>query len=250
MGKALVRFALLAALTVLLARVLLRQHRVGEQLQEDLATLRAKAATAARLEAENARLRAEAASPGESKRPRRREAPPGRGAATGRRSPPAGGHPRTEAKQWKLAGRASPADTFESVLWAATHQEVDTLAAFLAFDPKQRRRAEAFFAELPEATRQQYRSPEAIAATMLAANTPPNLSAMDTLERSGSGDDATLLMRVERDDGTRKDSFFRFKKDAGGWKLLVPEEVLQGYAAQLTGRAALPGATSAPRSAP
>jgi hypothetical protein len=44
---------------------------------------------------------------------------------------------------------------------------------------------------------------------------------------------ADLLMRVDRSDGTHKDTFFRFQRNDEGWQLIVPSNVLSGYAKQL-----------------
>ncbi|HEX3728647.1 MAG TPA: hypothetical protein VHV47_02500 [Opitutaceae bacterium] len=249
MGKPLLTFALLLALAGLLAHSLMRQHLAGQRLRAQLTTLQAQAELAAELKRENARLRAGQASPEELSRLRRQRT----AAARGREDEPAGAagdRPRLTADQWRLAGRATPADAFESVLWASTHQDVDALAGILSFDPKARKKVDGFFAALPEDTRQKFGSPERIVATMLAANMPSNLSAMDALGTTGNDDRATLLMRVERNDGTQKDNFFKFEHVPDGWKLIVPPQVLQGYASQLTGKEELPSASTASASAP
>jgi hypothetical protein len=140
----------------------------------------------------------------------------------------------TPSADWKFAGRATPRAAFESVLWSATHQDLDRLAATLSFDPKGRAQMDDFFAQLPAETQRQYGSVEKIAATMLAADLPPNLSAMSALSDSIKEDTARLFMRVERDDGTHRDTFFNFQKAADGWHLVVPPSVLAGYETQLT----------------
>jgi hypothetical protein len=137
------------------------------------------------------------------------------------------------AVDWKSAGKETPKTAFESVLWAATHQDIDSLASLLSFSAKTRAAADEFFAQLPDSVRTQYGSPEKIAATMLAANMPSGLSAMSELSENAKPDDATLLMGIQRSDGSEKETFFQFHRGADGWQLIVPASVMEGYGQQL-----------------
>jgi hypothetical protein len=138
------------------------------------------------------------------------------------------------ASEWRLAGRVTPKATFEGVLWAATHQEIDGLAGLLGFDAKTRTQMDGFFAKLPKETRAQYGSPEKIVATMLAANMPADLSAASELGSAGTPDEATLLMRIQRNDGTQKTTYFKFQRGADGWQMVVPLNILRDYERELT----------------
>jgi len=137
------------------------------------------------------------------------------------------------SSDWKFAGKATPKAAFESVLWAATRQDIDSLATLLSFDPKARAAADGFFAQLPDEVRAQYGSPEKIAATMLAATMPANLSAMGELSENVGPDNAMLLMGVQRGDGTQKDTAFQFHRGTDGWQLLVPPGVMEAYLRKL-----------------
>jgi hypothetical protein len=134
---------------------------------------------------------------------------------------------------WKPSGNASPDAAFESVLWAATRGEVDRLAALIAFDPPSRAAADALFQGLSDADRAQYGTPERVVATMLAGSLPANLSAMEKLNGSGSADYASLWMKLQRSDGTFKETDFQFQREADGWRLLVPAGVVNAYAKSL-----------------
>jgi hypothetical protein len=233
---------MLGLLLVAVVVVIVREHRLGQRLSQELATRRRQGLEFASLQSENRELVARQVSAEELERLRRTmsEIEGKKFQGGGRTSPPPSAvvHPdMIPATDWKFAGRTTPKATFESVLWTATHQDVDHLAALLAFDSKTREKADAFFAQLPDETRAQYGSPEKIAATMLAATLPDNLSAMGSLlgaDNDPSGDTARLLMQVQRSDGAKRDTFFEFHRNAEGWQLLVPPDVLSSYQRQLT----------------
>jgi hypothetical protein len=232
-------------LVAALALVLVRQDRAGRRLRQELAILQRQKLELARLAREHRDLAAQQVSVEELERLRRDHAAMEPGQA---HSVPVAGeapaesatvvHPKlVAASDWRFAGQGTPKAAFESTLWAATHQDVDRLAGLLCFDTKTRADADAFFAQLPEETRAQYGTPEKIAATMLAATLPDNLSAMGALLDSANattGDNAKLLMQVQRSDGTQKDSFFDFQRGPEGWQLVVPSDVLAAYQKLLT----------------
>ena len=238
MAKRALTFAILAVAAAVFTIVTIRQRALAGRLRAEFADLRHREGLTEQLREENARLRSGEIQPEELQRLRLEQTEAGRLrlriAALRKAAAPAEITASVmPARDWKPAGRASPKAAFESVLWTATHQEVENLAALLSFDPKARATVAAVFGQLPQDTRLQYGNPEKVVATMLAASIPTNLSAMETLSANQGPDSADLLMRVDRSDGTHKDTFFRFQRNDEGWQLIVPSNVLSGYAKQL-----------------
>jgi hypothetical protein len=141
-----------------------------------------------------------------------------------------------EVRDWAYRGRSNPKATIESVLWAASHGDVDRLAPLLGFAPETRPDADAMFARLPEASKQEYGSPEKVVATLLAGSFPANANSMKLFDEAQVGDqDAAIPITVSHSDGTSRTNVFRFHKAADGWQLLVPATVMQSYASTLQG---------------
>jgi hypothetical protein len=140
------------------------------------------------------------------------------------------------ASAWTFVGRATPKDVLESILWSSMHGDVDRLSALFQFDPAARDKAQAFFAQLPEATRAQYGDAVKVFATMLAGNMPTDIGAMGvvaTPSSEDSADSAKVLIRLQRESGLNKDVYFNFQKDADGWQLVMPRDIVVAYAEQL-----------------
>lgn len=242
MRVSLIRLGIFAALAAGMAVILHRQHETGLRLKRAAANLRNQEWIVAQLRGENEQLRAEGASSGDLDRLGRDYS---RIAVLRQRIRTFQGKPGLKpsaakvlvasANDLKFAGSAAPGAAFESAFWAVARQEVDTLANLLEFDKAGRAEADALFGGLPAETQVQYGSPEKVIATMLAANVPSNLSSMEVLSDSTKQDDATLLMRVERTDGTKKDTLIQFHREQEGWRLVVPASLVTSYAQQLSG---------------
>ena len=150
------------------------------------------------------------------------------------------------ASAWKNAGRATPAAAFESVLWAATHGDIDALIGMLDFRASGAdRKLEELFTGLPAEVRAQYDSPQKLFATLLAAQISPAVAAMGVVPQEGIGTkDATIIkVQLEGPQGRQKDTTYGFVRYPDGWRFVVPSAMVASYA-QL-----LPGATAAPASA-
>jgi hypothetical protein len=141
---------------------------------------------------------------------------------------------------WSYAGRDSPRAALKSVLWAASHADVDTLASLLGFSPEVRKRAEALYAQLPTDTQQEYGSPERVVATLLAGSFPKDASAMSLLSETNSATAAVVVMRMDRSDGASRTNGFLLHPAQDGWRLMVPSSVMADYQRILTGGAQTP----------
>lgn len=135
----------------------------------------------------------------------------------------------------KNAGRATPEATAETLFWSAAGGEVDTLASTFMFAEPARAKAEAWFATLSEATRQQYGSPEKLIALMVARDAA-SLSGMQVIAQVPVNDtDVGMRLRMGTDDGKVKDEKFLLHRSADGWRVVLPENVIEKYARQLSG---------------
>jgi hypothetical protein len=132
-------------------------------------------------------------------------------------------------ESWTYAGRASPRDALRSVLWSASHGDVERLADLLGFAPDVRPQAEALYAQLPAASQQEYGRPEKVVATLLAGSFPKDASAMTLLNGTQLGETAVVAMRVDHSDGQSRTNGFLLQRAPGGWQLMVPASVMAGY---------------------
>ncbi len=133
------------------------------------------------------------------------------------------------AADWAYAGRASPLATFESVLWTASHGDVDRLASLLDFATDARTRAEALFDRLPPAAQQQYGSAQKVIAMLLAGSFPKDASAMTMMGDSQGEQGAALTIRIDHSDGVFHQNVYQFSRAPDGWQLVVPTSVMADY---------------------
>jgi len=133
------------------------------------------------------------------------------------------------------AGRADARAAIESVVWAASRGDVEHLAELLGFAPDVRPLAEAMFAQLPAASREEYGSPEKVVATLMAGSFPKDAASLTLFDGRTWGQDATVSMTVGHADGRSRTNTYLFHRSEDGWQLMVPASVLAGYAKTLTG---------------
>ncbi len=149
------------------------------------------------------------------------------------------------ANEWRNAGRATESAAVESLLWAATHGDVDALIGMLDFQ-----RGEAgsklveLFDGLPAGVRGRFGTPEKMFATLLAEKMASTVKAMAVISPSESGPDpsnrqtALLRVRYENADGRQRDQSILLTRDSGGWRFIVTGPDVEAYTKPLTGAAA------------
>jgi hypothetical protein len=147
--------------------------------------------------------------------------------------------------QWIYAGRATPRSVIMSVLWSASHGDVDHLADLLGFTDDIRSKADAMFSQLPAASQQEYGSPERVIATLLAGSFPKNATAMTIVDDHTGDQEAELAMRIDHSSGGPRTNSFDFRRSLDGWQLMVPWSVMDGYAKTMAGEQS-PSETSPP----
>ena len=138
------------------------------------------------------------------------------------------------ASEWRFAGQGSPADTIESVLWAACAGDVDRLAGLLALNPSTKAQADAFFAGLPDVSRAQFGTSERIVATLIAAQMPTDYAAMATFREADPDPSSALLgVRIQDGTGNQRDLTFKLQREQDNWRLDVPTSAVVNIVRQL-----------------
>jgi len=133
----------------------------------------------------------------------------------------------------KNSGKATPEASTQTALWAAVNGDVDALAGSLMFTASAQKKADAWFATLPEATRQQYGSAEKVVALMIAKDAD-SLTGMQVIGQQEVGpDNVGVRVRLAGADGKTKDDTLFMHRSADGWKMVLPDPVLEKFARQL-----------------
>jgi hypothetical protein len=164
----------LALLLVTGTAVFTWERRQTQAVAAEIAALRSEHTQLVALQAENRRPIALAAA---ELRPRSRpiaQAAPGTGS-------PAAVDEATAAliaagmkpmSAWRNLGRATPAEAFETVLWAGLNGDLDILATTIAFVPAGKAKLDAWFLTLPPSVRAKYGTPERVIAPLFANDFP------------------------------------------------------------------------------
>ncbi|MFT3782181.1 MAG: hypothetical protein QM790_09215 [Nibricoccus sp.] len=144
-------------------------------------------------------------------------------------------------ERWHNAGMATPGDTLQSVIWAATGGEVDALVAMLAYAPDTKAAVEAWYASIPPESRALFPTAEKLAATMISARLPTSLSGAEVIEQvGGSGDFVDARVKLKRPSRTNeppreREVTFRFQRFGSDWHLVVPDSVVGEFVKQSKG---------------
>lgn len=166
--------------------------------------------------------------------------------------------PTVPAAEWKSVGRATPAATIETLLWARAHGNVDVIAAGLVFESERARaRAESLLDSLPPEWGAHLGSPERLIALLAARDGGyDSLSSMQIVaERPVDAEfldgyktqhpDVTNVSFVsvnlhrESEAGTQRPTASRqrrslmMQRSFDGWKLVVPAAIVDSYAEKL-----------------
>jgi hypothetical protein len=219
------------------------QQRANDQLRTQLAELRQQDGELARLRGENARLAAAvaaastpapaapAAAPAAARTP-----PPQSQASDGRGENSVPLAPGLVAvTSLGNAGRATPRAAFATQLWAARSGDVALEAAVLALEPAARARLEEALAALPEDFRAQYGTPEQLLAFALSGSPHPVGGMRVAGETAQDADNVILHTEWQHaDDDIVHQSDVHFRRDADGWRWVVPLPLVNRAAAYLT----------------
>lgn len=141
----------------------------------------------------------------------------------------------SRSSEWRNAGRAAPAATLQTLLWAATQGDVDAMAANLAFAPDDRPQVEGCFSALPATLQSRYGTAEQLVASFTLKNLLLGTVRI-TEEKHPDNDTATLavLLTSEKSPGqpsrTKTVALTLRRDPVAGWRIIVPLSVVQTYA--------------------
>jgi hypothetical protein len=232
---------LLLALAVVAGAALWLQRQSAAQLRDELGLLRDENRKLAGLRAENARLVAAQPSAAQLDAMRADHAAVRqlRGeieklkADTDRQAHEIerASAPPVPASEWKNAGRATPAATIETMMWAAVRNDVATFASTVGFDPKLRPAVDRFFETLPETTRTRYGTPEQLIAEFMM----PELAAMAAgmhigQETQAANGDTQLIVGLQNRAGVIRESPSTLRHADDGWQVVVSPQAVQQIA--------------------
>jgi hypothetical protein len=137
-------------------------------------------------------------------------------------------------RQMKDLGRTTPHALLQTAFWAAASGQTPALRDLLAFEPAVRARAEAILISLPESKRAGVGSPELLVANALRKITPPE--AIQVLAEQFKGfDEAVEYLALRTVAGDEKVVALQLRWAPGGWRLLVPLEVVENAGRELRG---------------
>lgn len=123
-------------------------------------------------------------------------------------------------EQSKDAGRATPAATVQTLVWAVTHGEDAALAACIALDPAAREKAAAFITRLPPNARNAYRTPEQIAGLLVARDVLQNAAYRIVGVAPTDGNGAIVILRVS-DGQKEQQGSLTLRHTADGWVMPI-----------------------------
>jgi hypothetical protein len=136
----------------------------------------------------------------------------------------------TKLEYFQNVGRATPAATFQTLVWAALHGDESTLSAGLALDDRAHARAEVLLARLPDELRAQS-SPEKLAALWWNGTVLDVPAAQIIRQETQDDSHATLLTRG----GIGGSSTLNFRRSATGWQIVIPESALESIQSKVIG---------------
>jgi len=130
---------------------------------------------------------------------------------------------------WRNCGRATPESTIETVLWAASGGDLDSLKASLFIGDEARSKAASVLANLPDGSQRQFATPEDLLALIVAGNIPLDSALLAARQQNGSND-VTEYLRLKDAQGRSRQVFLSLRNGPDGWRLSVPANVLEPIA--------------------
>lgn len=209
------------------------ENAVTEGLQRQLETLRSDAAERKRLQQEHDRLVALQPAAHELERLRRKVETDGQPAPEANRSISVStGGPALRRgvwaapSSWKDCGQTTPEGTLETALWAAAGGDLGTLKGVFEFDAVSLAKAQAVLDVMPEASRDMYSTPEDL-LTLLAAREIPLTEAQWFARTDHDADTVTESVVLRDPEGRTQQAHLTFHRGEHGWRLTVPEAIVE-----------------------
>lgn len=141
------------------------------------------------------------------------------------------------AADWQNAGNATPEAALQTVLWAGAGGDIATMARHLRYmTPQAQSAAESLHRNLGDAAAK-YQNPLELVAALTVPEIPiasARVRSWDSPTPIPAGATEIRIAHVELySSAVPKTATLLFIKESGGWKIMVPAEAIQRYAAQL-----------------
>jgi hypothetical protein len=140
-------------------------------------------------------------------------------------------------------GRATPAQAWQTQMWASLKGESGTKAESIAFDRRDHDALQAIFDGLSEDERSSFRTPEQMGVAVMAMDSHPvpvslrvGFPRVQVIAETLSGpDDALVVTRSQNYDGETRDSTpVQMHRFPDGWKLMLPPNAAETVLATIT----------------
>jgi len=132
------------------------------------------------------------------------------------------------------AGRATPLAAIETMLWAASRQDVDALAGMIDLEGQNRELAEKFLQQLPAAAQSDYGTPERLLALLIANDAPVGVELYSVAPNPDSGD-TTVAGLAQMPDGHPQFVSYSFHQTPSGWAPAAGNQWVSNYVKSLSG---------------
>jgi hypothetical protein len=140
---------------------------------------------------------------------------------TGPSAPPALEPGMTSPESWSNAGTASPPSALSTLLWATSHERMDTLSHLYTFSERSRLELDNLFASLSEEERRAYGTPERLFAGLNSRRrgfVPP----LKIVSEQRDPAEAYLRTEVQLPSGAVHEGLtYHFSRQADEWKLVI-----------------------------
>jgi hypothetical protein len=137
----------------------------------------------------------------------------------------------------KDLGRRTPHAALQTAIWAAGDAQVAALKELLTFEPAARKEAEQIMARLPAGLRPS--SPEILAAQALIRHAPKGELQIMAEVLKGF-DIATEFLALRKPGGETQAFYLRLRWEPGGWRVIVPPQVMERAARTVAGETGPP----------
>ena len=123
---------------------------------------------------------------------------------------------------WRNVGRATPAEAYETVMWACDRGDLDVLVEAFVLSDAQKTEADRVFNKLPEDSRPKYGTPERMMALLFASGTPADIQPISAV--IAGPEDTIVRARVWNDrKGETNELELPFHRYPDGWRVIVPQ---------------------------
>lgn len=139
--------------------------------------------------------------------------------------------------EWRNMGASTPAAVLETALWAAAGGDVNTFAKCLRLEPDARVAARSLLANLPEAMRSQFGTPEQLMAFLTIKDVPLGSAKVRDWTGGIIPTDPIAASRVlfTSPDGKINDVQLIFMRVGEEWKLNMRQAAVEKYSTALKG---------------